>query len=774
MAGNEAVTRRGWRIALLGATMLLTARGLPLARAQEGPTAVLQAPPVDVVGTTPVLGTGIERERVPANVQVIGRDTIGQRPTQPLNGVLAQQLTSGSFTDTQGNPFNTTLNIRGYTASPVLGAPQAVAVYQNGVRVNDPFGDVVNWALIPSFAIDQVEVIPGTNPVFGLNALGGAVSLQLKDGFTAPGLQLGATADTRGLYGGTAEYGQSSGPFAVYGGVSAVHDDGWRNHSPSDVYLSYIDLAARGEKLDAGLSLGVGQADYTGNGGSPKQLLEENYRAIYTKPDDSNGRNVNLQGRASYALTDATSLQGNAYYRHTRVHTLNGDDFDAGGDDDDDDDDDEAEPLTDRAGNPIPDDLDINGALNETFTKSDGVGGSLQASDERRLLGLRNNFILGGSLDFGWTRYRTRSKAGELTASRGVDDFGFFLGGEDFNTKLQASNEYYGLYVQDTLALTQKLNATAAARLNVARIDLDDRAGSDLNGDHAYARVNPAFGLTYQWTPAVNTYVSYSEANRTPSAAEFSCADPERPCRVPNAFTADPDLDQVVSRTVEAGVRGRLAGASGGPTLNYALAAFGSWNEDDIIFVASGPVVGSGYFTNAGTTRRLGFEAGLDGRWRDLSWFLSYGFVRATFESSLTVSSPNNPKADDDGDVRVHSGDRLPGIPEHTVKLGAAYDLTDRWSIGSDGLFVSNRPYQGDEGNDIGNVPDYAIVNAETSYRLFEGVRATFRVENIFDRRYYTAGILGEPDEVFPGFTDQRFLTPGRPRTFELALALKF
>jgi hypothetical protein len=53
---------------------------------------------------------------------------------------------------------------------PAAAAPQ---------EFNEAFGDTVNWDLIPNIAIDRADVRTN-NPVFGLNALGGAINLQMR------------------------------------------------------------------------------------------------------------------------------------------------------------------------------------------------------------------------------------------------------------------------------------------------------------------------------------------------------------------------------------------------------------------------------------------------------------------------------------------------------------------------------------------------------------------------------------------------------------------
>lgn len=736
----------------------------------------------DAVGTTPALGTGVPLEKVPANVTVIDRETLEERADGSFAETLSRELASGAASDGQGSPFNTTFELRGYTASPVLGSPQGIAMYQDGQRINDGFGDLVHWASIPAFAIDRVEVTPGSTAAFGLNALGGAVALRMKDGWSAPGARVTALGKSYGAIGGSAEYGVDLDHFSFYGGVSERHDHGWRDESPSDVTQVFLNAGARGEKLDGGLALTFGLANFTGNGASPIQLVDQDYRAIFTEPDRTDDQLWNLAGRARYALSAETALEGNAYWRHDQLDTKNGDDAEYGpcaepanagllcsdpGDDE--------TVAIEAGGAPLPASDDLSGIVNRTTTRGQGAGMSLQLGDRRDVFGTPNLFHVGSALDLAWTRYKTGSEAGQLGPSREVSGLGFQLGGDELNTKLRSQTRNVGVYVSDVATLTPALAATLAARLNFARVKLHDLAGSDLDGDHGYWHLNPSLGLTYRFSPGLDTYASFGEANRAPTAAELACADPEQPCRVPNAFTADPELDQVVSRTVEVGGRGVAQLPVGsGLSLRWSAAAFAAWNRDDILFVASGPVLGSGYFANAGTTRRLGVELDLRGDWSRGFWFLRYGFVQATFQSRIAIESPFNPAADADGDIHVSPGDRIPNIPEHTLKAGFDYSLAARWRVGADAVYASGRPYQGDESNDLVQVPDFVVVNAETRYELREDLWAVLRLENVFDAKYYSSGVLGDPSEVFPDFADPRFLVPGQPRALALWLTANF
>ena len=141
---------------------------------------------ITVVAPTPLPGSSIDQDKVAETTQVIGSKEIDRTGIPSLTGALLENIPSVTLNDTSGNIFQPDILFRGFTASPVAGTSEGVAVYVNGARFNDPFGDTVNWDLIPSIAIDSITV-EASNPVFGLNALGGSASVQMKDGFTSQG-----------------------------------------------------------------------------------------------------------------------------------------------------------------------------------------------------------------------------------------------------------------------------------------------------------------------------------------------------------------------------------------------------------------------------------------------------------------------------------------------------------------------------------------------------------------------------------------------------------
>ncbi len=746
------------------------------------PAEKLMLPEVDVVGVTPALGTGIPLNQVPSNVQTLNAGQIEADHSQSLTDALNRSLGGVSITDTEGNSFQQDIEFRGFTASPVLGTPQGLAIYQNGVRINEPFGDVVLWDLVPTFAVNKLQLIPGSDPVFGLNALGGAITLEMKNGFNFQGAQIDAGGGSFGRRQLTQEYGLKVDDFAFYTGLRLSHEDGWRQHSPSDLAQSFSDLALRRGDLDLGISLTLAETSLSGVGPTPAQELESQWNSVFTFPDNSRDRLVFLQGRGSYDVTDELSLQGTAYFRHSGVRITNGNASDFAPC--------TADPalLCENVGTPtesevvtqsgatIPSSLVGNAINDKEAIVTDGAGASLQATFDHSVLGMKNTAILGGSIDFGDTRFISSDQLGTLNPNLSFDGLGILLGTDEYNTNLRSVNRYYGLYGTDTLSITDALSATVAGRLNLAQVVLTDLYGDTLNGNHSYQRFNPSAGLTYQLAKELNFYASYGESNRIPTAAELACADPTQPCRFPAGFIADPNLQQVVARTVELGARGQITQPVAGDTLSLTWSAdvYGTRNSDDIIFVSAGPIIGSGYFRNAGETQRVGAEVGLDGKWNKFDLHVSYGLVKATFQSSLTILSPSNPGADSNGNIFVKPGDRLPGIPLNAAKFAIGYHITDRWSVTLESVLTSGQYLRGDEANLQKQLPGYAIFNARTSYQVTDNVELYFEAENILDRHYETFGIYGDPTDVFPGYSDDRFFTPGQPFGFWAGIRVRF
>jgi len=732
-------------------------------------------PDFRAVAVAPTPSAGVPLDKLPSNAQSLDAATLRQQNALGLHDALNQQLGSVIVNDVQNNPLQPDVQFRGFTASPLLGTPQGIAVYQNGVRLNEPFGDVLQWDLIPLFALAEVQIVPGENALAGMNALGGSMQLRMKDGWSAPGVRVNASAGSFSRYNLSAEYGRvSESGWAGYAGASLFSEEGFRDHSHSEARNLYADLRKRGSDYEIGVGLTLASTDLNGNGLAPIELLRQRRQAVYTWPDNTQNNLVLVGLNGHKKLARHTSLSGTLYFRHSERATINGDEGEfescaSGGADvlcDE-----EGQALTSTTGSTIAADREYNAVYNKTNTTSAGLGGSVQLNVSEKIADYDNLFIAGASYDTSAVTFTQRTELGNLTVDRTVESQGIALSGPGVQTDLHVDNHLVGAYVVDTFNITRGLAIQASARLNWYNTKLSDRLGDSLNGNHSFVRLNPAIGLTQRLDSHWTLFASYGESNRAPSAAELACADPDEPCRLPNAFVADPPLKQVVSRSAEAGVRVHAGAPGAGPWVTGSAAAFGSRNYNDILFVA-GSRVGTGYFRNAGETQRAGLEFSARGGVGPVSFYAAYTLLQATFESNLSLPRVGGGDDDDDdteeeeGEAsgqRVKRGSRLPGLPRHVVKAGLTLHVTRALDLSVSGIGQSDQVYRGDEANLSSKLAGFVTLNAQASYRILPQLTFFVRGQNITNTKYSTFGVLANPAEVLPGTSDPRFQSPGAP-----------
>ncbi len=710
-----------------------------------------------------------------------------------------------SLSDQSGNQFQRNLDYRGFTASPVPGTPQGIAVYQNGNRINEAFGDVVNWDLIPQMAIARMTLMPN-NPLFGLNATGGALSIEMKDGFSYHGTEAELFGGSFGRISGGAQSGYQDGNIAAYVAADSTYDRGWRDFSSSSqVRRMYVDLGARGDQTEFHVSFTGADNKLGAAAATPVEMLNQRWSSVYTWPQTTHLQLAFLQANGKWTPTDTFTLQANAYFRAYRAFHVDGNGSDAQACDDggalagqlcigDD-----ATPLNRNM--PVLNTLAANSAIGEidrNRTSSNSYGGSLQATSTHQLFGHDNHFVVGTSVDRGQSRFQATSELGTIDQNFFVTGTGVFIDQPDAGltpANITANNTYVGVYATNTFDITQQLSFTAGGRFNYAQINLQDETGINplLTSQNNFQRFNPVVGLTYKVTPNVTAYAGYSEANRAPTPLELGCADPAIPCQIDNFLIADPPLKQVVSHTVEAGLRGQLSGGAAaaeplprkapvkvienGWRLRWGVSVFHTENTDDIINVASDVVPNFGFFQNAGTTLRQGVEAKVDLTWNRLTTYANYTFVDATYQSNLTLPGVNNPAATVDpvtgsSVINVVPGNHIPGIPAHRLKLGAEYAFTDAWKLGADLNYVGSQYLIHDDSNLNPKVPAYWVVNLHTSYQVTKNVELFGLVQNLFNQHYYSAGTFfdtGGYNNSTPGganlmtFNDPRTFLPGMP-----------
>ncbi|MGR8929693.1 MAG: TonB-dependent receptor [Gammaproteobacteria bacterium] len=735
---------------------------------------------VEVVAVSPIQFGGVDVNKIPANVQTASSDELQEAQALSLADYMNRYLGGVNINDAQNNPLQPDVQYRGFSASPLMGLPQGLAIYVNGIRFNEPFGDMINWDLIPQGAIDNMALQPASNPAFGLNALGGSIGVNTKTGFSAPKHVLEVQGGSWDRHSEEISSGWNNGTWGYFLDFNNFSEAGWRDYSRSEAKRGFGTLSWRGAESRLDLSLAGTDNTLRGNGAVPYELLVLHRGSVFTHPDITRNRMLLVSLAGDTWLNDYNELSGTMYYRRNKIGTFNGDGSEFGECQEEGGGEsaflcEEADGeladagLLDLAGNNIGTDPSVlGGTANTSSILQQSFGFQLQDAFDHKVFGLNNHLVAGVSFDHGISRYHADSQLGSLTDSRGVAEGGVLL--RDAHVRLTAENDHYGLFLTDTFSLTDKLDITVSGRYNQSHIKLRDHFGSDLDGTHSYDRFNPAAGFTYAFMPELTVYGNYSESSRVPTPMELSCANPDDPCRLPNAFVSDPPLKQVVANTFEAGLRGRLSHLLDG-YMDWSLGMFRAINNDDIIFKSTGGVGSNvGYFDNVGSTLRQGVELNLSGNfYQRLRWSGHYTYIDASFETPFLGSSPNNPMADDNGDIQVHAGDKIPGIPAHQFKFSADYDIIREWTLGFDMNYNSAQYLRGDEANLTDKLPAFVVFNLRSEYRINEHVALFGRVNNLFDRHYATFGTWGNTGEVLdglglPGDQQSRFVGVAAPR----------
>ncbi len=788
---------------------------------------------VDVVAPTPLPGGDLALNQIPSPVQTATKADIDNSAALELGDFLNRRLNGVQVNEMQSNPFQPDVNYRGYTASPLLGTPEGISVYLDGVRQNQPFGDVVSWDLIPKNAIETVELMPGSNPLFGLNTLGGALSIQSKDGVTSPGLSGQVTYGSSGRKAVHAEYGGGKPTgFNYFLAGNAFHESGWRFDSPSDVRQAFIRLGWRAATTDLALVTTYAYNTLTGNGLQDYRFLQQNYSSVYTIPDITANRSPAFNFIARHDFSSALTLSGNAWYRNLRTEGVNGNA--------------NTDALTSQVYQPNAADqaaltaagfsgFPTSGAnvSNTPFPKWRCIAQALRVNDpddycsgvtvyskevqnEYGLSGQvtrrssHNQLIVGAAFDRGSIDFTQNTQYGYLNPDRtitGVQAWQDGSTGDDSRVNLHGLTPNWSVFATDTLSLGKQWNVTLSGRFNRTTIDNTDRinpiAGpGSLDGDYVYQRFNPSAGVTYNPTPILTLFANYSQGSRAPTSIELGCADPANPCSLPNALASDPPLQQVVTTTWEAGARGKFE-----KDIRWTLDGFHAINHNDILFLAS-QQLGTGYFKNFGETERQGIQASLDGHVRRFTAGLDYTFLAATYQSTEQVDGSANNTSDTalsgtpglDGVITIHPGNRIPLIPKQSGKAWLDVQATKKFVMNF-GMIANSSAYaRGNENNAYqsdgkyylgpGVTPGYAVFNFQAHYDLTKRWQLAFEADNLFDRHYYTAAQLANTSFNAQGAFLARpypldsqgeyplqsvaFVSPGAPRRAWVELRFKW
>jgi outer membrane receptor protein involved in Fe transport len=763
------------------------------ADAAANPPTLQELPQVLIIGNTPLQGFGVPLNEVPSNVQTATGVDLQREQSLDTADYLNNNFSGINVSESAGNPFQIDVYYHGFTASPLLGTPEGLSVYVDGVRVNESFGDTVNWDLVPDSAINAVSLISGSNPVFGLNTLGGAISIQTKNGRDDPGTEIEAYDGSFGRHSFEAQTGGTRGAFDYFLSGNYFDETGWRDFGSSRVWQGFGKAGWQTQTADLHLSYTYADDFLWGDGATPLSMLSYLRQQTYTPDYTQNLMHfVNLTG--TQILGDHLLLSGNAFFRRVSTGVLNGNvnDF----------------YLENNYAGP-PTDCTNSGANPATLAycapgqdststltqRSQGFG--LQLTDSSAVLGWKNQGVVGVDYDDSADDFNELSEYGGIAPDHQLvyepspyNDFPLVTVG--------GGNKILGTYFTDTLSPSALLHVTVAARYNRNRETIDGTsvdadpgdygngflAATPVTGDHTFTRLNPSIGFTLTPTNYTTYYANYNEASRAPTVIELGCADAAVPCGLPDDFAADPDLKQVVAQTFEIGLRGNLADQS----FDWSADVFHTVNSNDIQFVATS--INAGFFDNVGNTRRQGLDVAFGGSEAGFTWKLAYSYVQATFQSSFVVNAPSNSTADAFGNIEVQPGDRMPLVPQHNGRLVLDYEFNKHLDVGANLIAVSGSYLHGNENNanvagttdaatgayispdGTGRIPGYVQVNCNGTYRFNDNLEIFARMTNVLNRNYYTAGFLTQsvytPNGTFianPGnWSNENNVVPSAPR----------
>jgi outer membrane receptor protein involved in Fe transport len=756
---------------------------------------------VEIVGQLPQQGLGIDRALLPYPVQAVADKEFGREKADNLTAFLVNQLTGVNVNEISGSPFQNDITFRGFRASPVLGTSQGISVYLDGVRVNEPFGDVVNWDMLPEAALSKLILVPGSNPLYGLNTLGGALAFNTKSGDSDPGLEAGISYGSGGQRRADIAYGwKGENHWHSFFAATLFDDQGWRDHSDGRLGNLFLKLGHKAGPTQWDVVLLGGRSKLIGNGLLPSYrlddgrvkdgLYEQDRRAAYTFPDQTENRLGQGALNLRHQIASDTELAASLYMRNSRRDTVNGDVND-----------DYADYATDCAAG-----FDATGAALDAaacgFTQAEGAAlhsASLNTSSTRQRgqgfsatlssAPATHHVVSGTTFDHSTVRYAQFEQAANFTPERSVvadeDE------GREADSSVAGAASTLGIFAADTWTMQPGLHLTASLRYNRARVSntLTTEDGPQQRETFTYQKLNPSLGFVHDiglsaGAASVSWFANLSQNNRVPTVIELGCADPDAPCRLPVGLQSDPYLKQVVSRSVEAGLRWQPDRANA-----FAVSLYRTVNRDDILFRSAG-VTQQGYFSNFERTRHQGVDLSASRRFGSVDARLSYSYLDATYDADGTLFTGTR-------NVQVSAGTRIAGLPRHTLKLSLEWKASPAWLLASDVLATSNMVTQGNEDGLIADlepdeqeqranwsIPGHALINLRASYRPDEHWELFARINNVADKSYASYGALAT--DMFPNgqllqphaapqeAATARFLAPGAGRSFTAGLRYRF
>lgn len=660
-----------------------------------------------VVSSTRLPDKPVDAKTLPAKVTVITADEIQKSGAKTVQEAI-QWATGIVMYDGVGNAFQQTIDLRGFNGQPV----PATTVFVDGVRMNEPDFNSVNFDLIPYDTIERIEIIPGAAAIYGKNAMGGVINIVTKRGTDAHQV----TGET--LFGSfhreryTINASGPIGKFDYYTNFGRETESGYRDESAARISRFFGKVGYRPtEGSDYTLSYTYVKDKLQQAGSLPISEVAIDPKRNFTPGDffASETSVVRMTGRQE--LPFGLSLNVNGFYRRLDQDQLTN-----------------SQPFF--PGGALP------SATNLTLTES--KGGTMQLTHDVGFLGHRNTLLVGGEFtrnDFG---NRRSSQVGTFTSTG--------LGTTD--------EDVVGLFAQNTLNLWSTLILTAGVRYDHDQIDFIDNNNPLNSGDKRFNRATPRAGLTYRITPRTSLYFSYGESFRVPTYNELFAL---------GQFGSNPNLKPVHSRNYEVGIK---SGIGSWGEASVALYRADVTNE---ILIVCGDRFSCGNTTfasnqNIDRSRRQGIETTLKARYDQyFDITINYTYTQATIESNLTLnpfffdSFGGTPYVQ-----QVQKGSSFPLVPKHRLGVTGNYHPAAGWTISLTELYVSTQFLANDEQNIQPRLPGYFVLNARVAYeRPAPGGRLSgfLMLNNILDQGYSTQGIIAA-NNLTGGGNVERFVVP--------------
>ena len=706
----------------------------------RGDTATAQ-----ILAPTVVTGTRLSPvdERTPVQVDEIRLDDVPPGPTAAADAIA--RLPGVSIFDDQGTRTQPTLEIRGFRLSPVVGVSQGVSVFLDGVRINEPDAQEVNFDLIPMDAIEKAELVRGPGTLYGKNSLAGALLLTTRRGTFTPEMSAAFEAGAFGYLGGRVNAGGVIDDVDGYVMAHATDEDGYRDETTARTRQVFVNLGRKGTNTDLAMSVMYARDRIYQAGSLPESWLRVDRRANFTGGDffEPELWHIAVRGEQPFA---GGMIRGNAFRRDNDYQQFN---------------------------------VNVDAPSTDAHVDNTSKGGTLEWTLPTAVAGMPLGLTVGAEYSRNDIAYRIFSVP--TTSAPEYDDECDQTNGLCENARVHEDDA--ALYAQGVLSVTPAFAVTASVRGDYVRIPFRDLRDPGNDGTNSYRRFSPRLGVNYYVSPAIRGYAAVSTGFRAPAPLELACADETSPCSLPFALGDDPPLHPSTVVNYETGMDWEpREGAS------LDIVGFREDARDEIVFVASNTT--TGFFQNIDRARRQGIEAsGSLTLPAGIRIFGSYALIDATYQSPVLLAS-EMPEPDS-----AYPGDRFPLSPRHRGSVGVELTRTLGKSLLDVQLSVNAVSSQYLRGNDhnldevelgedgesrvvSGSVSGYAVTSLRLRYEL-PHVAVTGYVQNIFDREYETFGIFGEnPAGPIggprpPAPVVERFLSPGYPRTLNVSVEVR-